>query len=126
MHTTNHWKFQTGDRVEVNLGPDLGYWTGTILGISVDHIVQIFIVGLDKPCGPYRAVTLPSSEIKKLDTVSDRDIWTTIPEELSIGQLNGVVRALREEVHQLKLKLQQSRPILPAMYRRSKPWAPAK
>jgi hypothetical protein len=63
---TDHWKFKTDDRVTCNLGGELGWVTGTILGISVDHIVQIFIVLLDSPIGPFRGITLPSSEIRRV------------------------------------------------------------
>lgn len=65
MADTSKWAFQTNDRVEVDLGGPYGIVPGTILGIAVENVVQMFIVGLDNPVGPFKAVVMPASAITK-------------------------------------------------------------
>jgi hypothetical protein len=38
--------------------------------------------------------------------IEERDLWVTEPESLTVGQLNEVVRRLRDEVHYAKIRAQ--------------------
>ena len=67
----NRDKFKTDDRVSINLamfesgeGDDIK--KGTVIGIAMDHIVQMMIIFLDKPITTpdgrlHRAIVVPAS-----------------------------------------------------------------
>jgi len=64
--------FKTDDRVSYDIG-DGQTGTGTVLGLSYDHVIQMFIVGLDEPIMNagriYKAITVPASLMKRLSSM---------------------------------------------------------
>jgi hypothetical protein len=73
MSSTRH--FNVDDRVEFDLTGEPKYQgTGTVLGLSMDHIVQMYIVLLDRPIEGEKAIVVPHTLMTKLTGIDAR--WT--------------------------------------------------